>query len=80
MARLRLSDQWILTTEHPASSHGEPMLVYSQDGVAYKWGDIVSRTPNDGYLSATDLVDNLLWGPGLSETELELVRRFHLVL
>lgn len=35
----RLQREWILTTEHSASSYGRHVLVHEPTGQAYGWGD-----------------------------------------
>lgn len=80
MKALRLTDEWTLTTECPASSHGEPRLVHSGDGKAYGWGDILSHSQESHCFSALEAVDGLIWGQQLSGKELDILLKFHLVL
>lgn len=42
----QLSSSWKLTTEHPASSYGQPVLVRLADGEAFGPGDIVQAYPS----------------------------------
>ena len=50
-----INKQYVLTTEHPASSYGQPVLV--RDGIAYGAGDVIDDGIF-GLLPAADVVRN----------------------
>jgi len=56
---LRLSGNWELSTEHAASSHGQPVLVRRATGEAYGPGDVVKMFPSYGFEPAREAVARL---------------------
>ncbi len=54
-----LAPSWILTTNHAASSNGQPVLVRRSTGETYGPGDIVQVYPAWGLLRAAKAVVRL---------------------
>jgi len=73
---VKLSPSWTLTTEHAASSYGQPVLVHRTDGVAYGPGDIVKPYPSYGYMTAAAAVARLAKTARLDDEGKALVGRF----
>jgi hypothetical protein len=48
-----LKPSWILTTDHPASSYGQPVLVNRGDRQAFGPADIVEPYPSWGLMPAS---------------------------
>ena len=71
-----LKPSWILTTNHAASSYGQPVLVNRGSGEAYGKGDIVKPYPSWDYTPARDAVLRMMKTAVLSEDEKEICRRF----
>lgn len=55
-----LLPSWELTTEHSASSYGQPVLVNRSTGDAFGPGDIVKPYPSWGFMTAADAVQRML--------------------
>jgi hypothetical protein len=45
MKEIKFDRRWVLTTEHPASSHGQPVLVDKRTGRLYGPEDIILVGP-----------------------------------
>ena len=73
--QVRLSGSWELSTDHAASSYGQPVLVNLDTGDAYGPGDILQYPP-DGYMTAADAVRRLATTVQLDADGLALVARF----
>jgi hypothetical protein len=56
---VRLTGSWELTTDHAASSYGQPVLVRIETREAYGPGDIVQMFPSYGLLPARMAVARL---------------------
>lgn len=67
---------WKLTTDHAASSYGQPVLVNRATGEAFGPGDIVQCYPSWGYLPAALAVDRLAAAESLDDEQIALVSRF----
>jgi hypothetical protein len=55
---IRLTPSYQLTTEHPASSYGQPVLVHLATGIAYGCADIHSFDPKFSPITAADFVSH----------------------
>jgi hypothetical protein len=71
-----LSPSWALTTEHAASSYGQPVLVNRGTGEAYGPGDVVMLYPSHGYTKAADGVRRLAKTAHLTKAGAALVAKF----
>ncbi len=71
-----LAPSWELSTEHAASSYGQPVLVHRATGDAYGPGDIVKPYPSYGYVPALDAVARLAKTARLGKNGRALVARF----
>ncbi len=56
MSDTQLAPSYRLTTEHPASSYGQPVLVHGPTGTAYGPGDVFEVYPAWGWMPADDAV------------------------
>jgi hypothetical protein len=54
-----LSPEWELSTDDPASRHGQPVLVNRSTWEAFGPGDKVKLYPSQGYAKAADAVARL---------------------
>jgi hypothetical protein len=72
----QLAPSWILTTDHAASSHGQPVLVNRASGAAYGPGDLVEAYPSHGPTLAANAVDRLAKTASLDAAGLKLVEKF----
>lgn len=76
----QLTPSWMLTTNHPASSHGIPVLVRSSGndvwGSFYGPGDILEAYRGWGFQPAAKVVERMAKMAWLSKEERELVDRF----
>jgi hypothetical protein len=68
--RVNLAPSWDLTTDHSASSYGQPVLVNRGTNEAYGKGDILEAYPSWGYMSAAAVVERLAKIKGLLSDEL----------
>jgi len=71
-----LSPSWQLTTEHAASSYGQPVLVHRGTGEAYGPADIIKAYPSYGPMPAVDVVRRLAKTANLDKEGKALVARF----
>lgn len=76
MARVTLSPSYELTTDHPASSYGQPVLVYRSSGEAYGRDDILKPYGGWGFMPAWKAVERLGRIGQRTEAELEFIARF----
>ena len=67
---LRLCGRWQLSTEHPASSNGVPVLVRRETGQAFGPSDIVELYPSYGLLPARRGVARLARATGAWRNDL----------
>jgi len=82
--KISLSPSWELTTDHAASSYGQPVLVNRTTGAVFAPGDVVNPYPSQpvfvfppyGFMPASDAVRRLAKTKKLDEEELALVGRF----
>ena len=70
MTTWTLSSEWILTTDRPESSYGQPVLVSVGAGKAYGWADYVDGESCTAGELALALAD------GADEDTLGAARRF----
>ena len=71
-----LKPSWLLTTEHSASSYGQPVLVNRGSAEAYGQSDIVKAYPSWDYQPARAAVLRMMKTHDLSEDEKEFCGRF----
>jgi hypothetical protein len=71
-----LAPSWELTTDHAASSYGQPVLVNRGTGKTYGPGDILKASPSWGFLPAAAVVDRFLKGKHLDADTETMVTRF----
>ena len=57
--RAQLTGTWELSTEHAASSYGQPVLVHRPTGDAYGPADVIKPYPSFGFMRAADAVVRL---------------------
>ena len=74
--RTNLAPSWDLTTDHAASSYGQPVLVRRSSGEAYGPLDIVKVYPAWGFLPAAKAVERLATLKRLDADGAALVERF----
>jgi hypothetical protein len=74
--RVKLSPEWVLTTDHSASSYGRPILVNEDDETAYGPADFVACYPASGFMMARYFVEKLALKIKLTEKQAQLVARF----
>ena len=71
-----LSPSWELSTEHPACTFGQPVLVNRDTGQAYSPGNIVQVNERMGSMLALLAVRKLAQAAELDTAQQELVARF----
>ena len=71
-----LAPSFVLTTEHAASSYGQPVLVHRQTGTAYGPGDVLEAYPSFGLLPAKQVVARLAKGASLDAEGQAAVAQF----
>jgi hypothetical protein len=71
-----LSPFWELSTEHAASSYGQPVLVQRHTGQTFGPGDRVQLYPSYGYTTAAAAVSRFAKTAPLSTAAQALVARF----
>ena len=76
MSKTQLTPSWILTTDHEASSYGQPVLVKRSTGEAFGRSDILEAYRSWGFLPAAKVVERMAKTRAMSEAERELVGRF----
>lgn len=67
---------WELTTDHTASSYGQPVLVNRTTKDAYGAGDIVQAYPSWGFTLAADAVRRMAATAELTPDQTNIVNRF----
>jgi hypothetical protein len=75
-SKLTLKPSWELTTEHAASSYGQPVLVNRGSGEAYGPGDILRPYTSWGYITAAAAVERMTSIRNLTDDERIFVERF----
>jgi len=73
---VRLAPSWELSTEHPSSSYGIPVLVNSESQEAFGPGDIVQLYPSHNFAPASIAVRRLAKTARLDEEGEALVSQF----
>ena len=68
--------RWVLTTNHSASNHGEPVLIHPGTGRAYGPIDILEAYPNWGLLTAREVVERMIETSNLKDEERAFVDKF----
>ena len=71
-----LSGTWELSTDHAASSYGQPVLVNRTTGEAYGAADIVKPYPAWGFMPAAEAVRRLAKTAKLDADGRDLVAKF----
>ena len=71
-----LTGTWELTTEHPTSSYGAPVLVNRATGDGYGPGDIVKCCPSWGFMPAADAVRRMAKTAELDDEGRDAIARF----
>lgn len=71
-----LAPSWDLTTDHAASSYGQPVLVNRGTGEAYGPGDVLVPYPSWGYVTGAMAVARLAKRRKLDADGKALVERF----
>lgn len=71
-----LSPAWRLTTDHAASSDGEPVLEDRATGQPYHSQDLVQVHPSFGFMPAGAAVRRLAWTATLDRQGRNMVARF----
>ncbi len=74
--RVRLNPFWDLSTEHPESRHGQPVLVDRRTNQAYGPRDFVKPYLHCGSMRAVDAVRALIVTAWLDPSGEYLVRQF----
>ena len=74
--QITLAPSWILTTDHAASSYGQPVLVHRSTGEAYGPGDILVPYPSWGYMPAGAAVARFAKRKHLDADGAALVEKF----
>lgn len=67
---------WELTTEHAASSYGQPVLINRATQEAFGPGDIVRAYPSWGFMAAAEAVKRMAATANLDEDGQDAVTRF----
>jgi len=73
---LLLAPSWVLTTEHSASSYGQPVLVNRHTGDAYGKHDIVQAYPSWDYTPADMAVTRMMKTAEMDADALAFCHRF----
>ena len=71
-----LTPSWTLTTEHAASTDGQPVLVNRVRQTVYLPGEIVKTYSSYGFLSAAEAVRRMVQTAHRSKADMRLVERF----
>jgi hypothetical protein len=74
--KVRLIHSWILSTEHPKSSHGVPVLVHDGTQDAYDPGDRVTCYESWGPMTAVHAVHRMARAVDLTPEERHFVDLF----
>jgi hypothetical protein len=73
---ITLAPSWVLTTEHAASSYGQPVLVHRGTGEAYAPWDVLQPYPSWAWSTAAVAVARFAKRKQLDADGLALVARF----
>ncbi|OPL09432.1 MAG: hypothetical protein AVO38_10920 [delta proteobacterium ML8_D] len=73
---INLSNDWVLTDEHPSSSYKQPVLVKHQTKEAFAAGDLLRLTEQGGFHAAYTIVWMLVEDLQLSKSEQRFVEKF----
>jgi hypothetical protein len=74
--KVTLKPSWELTTEHAASSYGQPVLVNRTTGEAFGPGDVLQPYPSWPYLLASQAVQRMARTKKLTYDEQTFVDKF----
>lgn len=74
--KVTLSPSYELTTEHPSSSYGQPVLVKRGTGEAFGPGDIIKAFPSFGFMPAALVVRRLAKRIIIDEENSDIIERF----
>lgn len=74
--KVNLSGSWELSTDHAASSYGQPVLANRTTREVFGPGDILKPYPSYGFMLAADAVRRLSKTAKLDAEELALVEKF----
>ncbi len=74
--KVRLTPDYELSNEHPASFRKEPVLVNVHTDEAYQRSDIIEPYPTWAFMPACLAVVRMVRGKKLTRDEAEFVRRF----
>jgi hypothetical protein len=74
--KVTLTPSFELTTEHAASSYGQPVLVDRGTGLAYGPANIIVPYPSWGHMLARDAVKRMAATKKLGKKEQQLVNSF----
>lgn len=74
--QVNLSGSWELSTDHAASSYGQPVLVNRTTGEAFGPGDILKPYPSYGFMSAAEAVRRLSKTADLDAEGRDLAAKF----
>jgi hypothetical protein len=74
--RVKLSPEWVLTTDHASSSYGRAVLVNEDNGNVYGPADFVSCYPESGFMMARYFVEKMALKLKLTEKQAQLVASF----
>lgn len=74
--QVNLSGSWELSTDHAASSYGQPVLVNRTTGEAFGPGDILKPYPPYGFMPAAEAVRRLSKTADLDAEGRDLVAKF----
>lgn len=76
ITKVALTPSFELSTEHAASSYGQPVLVDRGSGEAYGPGDILRPYPSWGWTTGAAAVERMTATKKLTNEEREFVERF----
>ena len=71
-----LTPSWKLTTDHAASSYGQPVLINPATGEVFGPGDVLRPYPQYGFILSRDAVRRMAKTTKLDEDGQELVAKF----
>ncbi|MGD0309096.1 MAG: hypothetical protein ABSC02_07380 [Acidobacteriota bacterium] len=78
--KITLTPSFELTTEHAASSYGQPVLLNRNSGEPYGPGDIIKPYPSWPFMTAQTAVQRMTFGKHFTPEQQEFVRKFAGVL
>jgi hypothetical protein len=76
VTQLNLTPTWSLSTDHAASSYGQPVLVNSASGEAFGPGDIIQPYPSWGMMPGADAVRRMAKLAARTAEDLATIRKF----